>query len=204
MNEERKTRLKLAAVLYLVAMATLIFSLLTSPNKEEPVKKDDISEEPKEEVITVTTKVVDDADLEVVEEEPSPQEVIDEHIRDICTMYDNVEPELVMSIVWHESRYNPNVISAANCVGLMQISPFWHQSRAYELGVENLFDPKGNILVGVDYLSELIKQYEDIKLVLMLYNMDHDKAFELYNKGEISYYAKSVLERAEMLKNGGV
>ena len=204
MNEERKTRLKLAAVLYLVAMATLIFSLLTSPNKEEPVKKDDISEEPKEEVITVTTKVVDDADLEVVEEEPSPQEVIDEHIRDICTMYDNVEPELVMSIVWHESRYNPNVISAANCVGLMQISPFWHQSRAYELGVENLFDPKGNILVGVDYLSELIKQYEDIKLVLMLYNMDHDKAFELYNKGETSYYAKSVLERAEMLKNGGV
>ena len=204
MNEERKTRLKLAAVLYLVAMATLIFSLLTSPNKEEPVKKDDISEEPKEEVVTVTTKVVNDAVLEVVEEEPSPQEVIDEHIRDICTMYDNVEPELVMSIVWHESRYNPNVISAANCVGLMQISPFWHQSRAYELGVENLFDPKGNILVGVDYLSELIKQYEDIKLVLMLYNMDHDKAFELYNKGEISYYAKSVLERAEMLKNGGV
>ena len=204
MNKEIKTRLKLAAVLYLLAMWALLFSLIISPNKEESAKADDIPEEPKEEVVTVTTSIDNDAVLEVVEEKPTSEEVIDEYIRDICTMYDNVEPELVMSVVWHESRYNPNVISSANCVGLMQISPFWHKSRAYELGVESLFDPKGNILVGVDYLSELIKQYEDVRLALMLYNMDHDKALELYNKGEISYYAKSVLERAEMLKNGGV
>lgn len=207
MNEERKTRLKLALLFYLPAVIALIFILVISPNKEKPVEQDDIPEEPKDEIVTVTTSLVDvegNTVLEVTETEPSSQEVIDEYIRDICTLYDNVEPELVMSVVWHESRYNPDAVSSTQCVGLMQISPFWHKTRAYELGVDDFFDPKGNILLGVDYLSELTKQYKDLNLVLMLYNMDHDKAFEEYNKGEVSYYAKSVIERAEMLKNGGV
>lgn len=205
MNKEVRTRLKLASVLYLATLTVITFAMMYSASHKKSESEEDIPEEPVEEVITETIEHVDvDDNVVLVEEKPTSQEVIDEYIRDVCTMYDNVEPELVMSVVYHESRYNPNVVSTANCVGLMQISPFWHQSRAYELGVENLFDPKGNIIVGVDYLSELIKQYKDVRLALMLYNMDHDKALELYNKGEISHYAKSVLERAELLKNGGV
>lgn len=208
MKKVEGSRLKLAGILYIMVITALVIALSYSADvRNKSIEEEDIPEEPKpvEEVVTTTLAEEDDnIVLEVVEDVPSYAELIDEYVRDTCTLYDNVEPELVMSVIWHESRYNPDAVSSTQCVGLMQISPFWHKTRAYELGVEDFFDPKGNILLGVDYLSELIKQYEDVRLALMLYNMDHDAAFELYNKGEISYYAKSVLERAEMLKNGGV
>jgi len=198
MKKVKLSRGQLAGILYFATIVALVIALSYSADVAKPIEEEDIPEEPKE------VTIIDDVEV-IAEEEPSPQEVIDEYIRDICTMYDNVEPELVMSIVWHQSRYDPNAISSnGKCVGLMQISTFWHRSRAFQLGVEDFFNPKDNILLGVDYLSELFKLFNDPKLVLMLYNMDHDAAFEMYNKGEISYYAKSVLERAEMLKNGGV
>lgn len=154
----------------------------------------------------VLVDVVYDAEEKVLKNEPqTEEEKINEYVKDICKLYKHVEPELVMSIIWHESRYNPKAVSDnGTCVGLMQVSTFWHRTRAYELGVESFFDPESNILLGVDYLNELFEQYKDPVLVLMLYNMEHDTAFELYNQGKISYYAKSVLERAESIKNGGV
>lgn len=127
------------------------------------------------------------------------EEKINNFIKNICSKYSNIEPELVESIVYHESRYIPSV-SNGDCVGLMQVSQYWHKDRASKLGVNDMYDSYGNILVGVDYLSELVNKYEDVSLVLMLYNMNHNTAFKMYANGEISGYAKSVLSRYEMLK----
>jgi soluble lytic murein transglycosylase-like protein len=131
--------------------------------------------------------------IEIVKD---PYEEINSYVDDICTRYSNVGQALVKSVIFHESTYNPNTTNG-DCVGLMQISMRWHKDRASKLGVTNFYDPYGNILLGVDYLSELMNQYKDIKLVLMLYNMNHDSAFKLYREGNISYYAKSVLSKAE-------
>lgn len=178
------------------------------PNLEEtkPIEIEDTQEVIIEERITYSgepKKVIEETSKEITEE------IINQYVYDTCRFYNKdkiiIKPEIVMSIIWHESRYNPKAVNKdGSCVGLMQISKFWHKSRAYELGVEDFFDPAGNILLGVDYLVELIRKYEDINLVLMLYNMEHDDAFELYNQGKTSQYAKSVLERAELIKNGGV
>lgn len=130
----------------------------------------------------------------------SEQEKIDNYIRTICREY-KLEPELVMSIVYHESRYNPKA-KTGDCLGLMQVSKYWHKERAIKLGVTDFYDSRSNILLGVDYLSELFESYKDPKLVLMLYNMKHETAFKLYRDGKTSYYARSVLERAENLKKG--
>lgn len=146
---------------------------------------------------------------EVIQEEPeqsediqekplTEKEQIDSFIVDIANMYD-IEPELIQSIVWHESRYKPDAYNG-NCLGLMQVSTRWHADRAEKLGVTDFYDPYGNILLGVDYISELMDRYDDPALALMMYNMKHSTAMSLYEKGEISFYAKSVLERAELLK----
>ena len=126
------------------------------------------------------------------------EELIDTYIVEICKDY-NVEPTLIQSIVWHESRYDPTV-SNGQCIGLMQVSKKWHGERAKKLGVKDLYDPYGNILVGVDYIHELLTKYEDPALALMMYNMSHATAKRLYNNGIISEYAKAVLIRADKIK----
>jgi hypothetical protein len=127
-------------------------------------------------------------------------EYINSCINYVCTIYD-IRPELIKSIVYQESDFNPNAKNG-NCVGLMQISTRWHADRAAKLGVTDFYDPYSNILLGVDYLAELLKRYEDPKLVLMLYNMKHDIAFRMYAEGKISDYAKTILAMTENYKKG--
>lgn len=135
-----------------------------------------------------------------------PLTAIEGYILDICKRYPNVSPEMVHSVIWHESRYDASSKNSnGTCVGLMQISTKWHKQRAEKLGVTDLFDPYGNILVGVDYLNDLY-QYngKDWNLALMLYSMDNKKAREMYSKGEITNYVSSVIHKEYELRMRGV
>jgi hypothetical protein len=131
----------------------------------------------------------------------NPREIINSYVQDICTMYPNVEPELIMSMIEQESHYNPKATNGS-CLGLMQVSTRWHKDRATRLGVTDFYDPYGNILLGVDYISGLLTKYKDPALALMFYSMKHDDAIALYRQGKISKYAQIVLARAEDLKKG--
>lgn len=133
--------------------------------------------------------------------ETTNEETVRKYVDEITKSYPNVKPELVMSVIYHESRFN-STAKTGNCLGLMQISTRWHKDRAKRLGVTDFYDPYSNILLGVDYLSDLTTQHEDIRLVLMLYNMNHKTAFKLYKQGKTSKYALSVLDMAEKYKKG--
>lgn len=128
------------------------------------------------------------------------KEQIQQYVREICAKYDNkIKPEIVMSMIEHESTYNPKAKNG-NCLGLMQVSSRWHADRAKRLGVTNFYDSYSNILLGVDYLNELLAQHKDISLVLMCYNMSHNEALSMYRQGKISSYARSVLNKSENYK----
>lgn len=131
-------------------------------------------------------------------EPPSWEEIVNSYTVDICESYPNVSPFLVQSVIWHESTYRPNV-SNGNCVGLMQVSTYWHADRAAKLGVTDFYDPYSNILVGVDYLSGLIESYDNIYVALMIYNGDAN-VNKYYTEGYISSYAKSVVSRQQELE----
>lgn len=135
----------------------------------------------------------------------SAQEITDANISrqayDACVKYANeycICPELVMAIIERESTGNPNAING-NCKGLMQISEKWHVDRMDKLGVTDIYDTVGNIQVGVDYLSELFLKYEDAATVLMVYHGEKD-AVKKSSRGEISDYAKGILERSQELE----
>jgi soluble lytic murein transglycosylase-like protein len=130
----------------------------------------------------------------------SQQDIINIYVDEICMMY-NIRPGLIKSIIRRESDYNPNAENSG-CVGLMQISTYWHADRATKLGVTNFYDPYSNILLGADYISELIRQYEEPELVLMLYNMNHKDALKMHSEGKISEYAESVLAMTEVYEKG--
>lgn len=131
-------------------------------------------------------------------EPPTWEERVDSYVDGACENYPDVPPALIKSIIYYESRYQPNV-SNGSCVGLMQVSTRWHADRAARLGVTDLYDPKGNILVGVDYVNDLIQSYGNIYVVLMVYNGDNN-ASRYYTEGYISSYAKSVVSRQQELE----
>ena len=107
-------------------------------------------------------------------------------------------PEFLMAVVETESSgkaYAEN----GGCKGLMQISTKHHADRMERLGVSDIYDERGNILVGTDYLAELFDEYEEASLVLDVYN-GNSKAKSNYENGILSEYAGKILDRSEELE----
>ena len=119
----------------------------------------------------------------------------------------NICPELIMAIIERESSGQADAVNGS-CKGLMQVSERWHCDRMEKLGVTDLYDPYSNILVGTDYLVDLIERYEELPMVLMTYNGSSDAA-ERMESGNFTEYATGIIERAEDLEklrlyNGGI
>lgn len=123
-----------------------------------------------------------------------------DEIRGACIEYGNeygICPEILMSLIITESRGQADAVGG-RCMGLTQINPKWHDDRMKRLGVTDIFDTHGNILVATDYLAELRDTYGEISLALDIYHGD-SKAFSNYENGILSDYAREILERsAEM------
>lgn len=107
-------------------------------------------------------------------------------------------PELLMSIIEAESSGQADAANGG-CRGLMQVSERWHYGRMNRLGVTDIFDKYGNILVGTDYLAELFGEYEEAATVLMVYHGERNAASKA-ERGEISEYATKILERSAELE----
>ena len=86
----------------------------------------------------------------------------------------------------------------------MQVNPVWHADRMARLGVTDLYDTRRCMLVDVDYLHELIQQYEDVSVALMKYNGDSRAEGLLDGSGDVSEYADEILRiSAELERENG-
>ena len=112
-------------------------------------------------------------------------------------MYD-ICPELLMAMIEVESSGNPKAENG-DCKGLMQISERWHTGRMEEIGADDIWSETDNIHIGANYLHELFNRYEDVALVLMVYNGESD-AVEKAENGYISDYARKILDRSAELE----
>ncbi len=78
----------------------------------------------------------------------------------------SVPKKLIYGIIKAESDFNPNAVSAAGAVGLMQLMP----QTALDLGVKNAWSIEENVMGGVKYISQLLNQFKDEKLAVAAYN----------------------------------
>ena len=107
----------------------------------------------------------------------------------------NWDWRLISSIIYHESRFNPEAGSWAGAFGLMQLMP----STAEGLGIEDYRNPEQNIKGGILLMNWLNKQFvksipdstERVKFVLASYNiglghvMDAQRLAEKYGKDKL-------------------
>ena len=96
---------------------------------------------------------------------PAPH-AYDEFIREASARY-KVDALLIRSVLQTESAFDALAVSRAGAIGLMQLMP----DVADELGVEDPFDPRQNILGGTRYLRRLLDLYRgNVPLALASYN----------------------------------
>jgi soluble lytic murein transglycosylase len=87
-----------------------------------------------------------------------------------------LEPELVAGVARRESLFDPDIVSAANAVGLMQLLPRTAQDVSRRAGLpeyqrSQLTVPQVNLLLGTRYMADLLDRFGGSRLAgLISYN----------------------------------
>ena len=129
------------------------------------------------------------------------EEELQDYIFDICDEY-SVDPELIVSMIFHESNFDSAVIGendSGYSYGLMQIMPRWNYDRMERLGCLDLLNPYQNVRVGVDLLAEYIEKGYGIEWALMAYNGGPSYANRKAAEGVVSGYATRIMDDAKTL-----
>lgn len=101
-----------------------------------------------------------------------------DYIEETADSY-GISPKLIKAIIKVESNGDANAVGDnGNSLGLMQIQPRYHAQRLEE--GESLLDPKVNVRVGCEILSELMAKYGTLDEALTVYNAGHDTGSREY------------------------
>lgn len=101
-----------------------------------------------------------------------------DYIEETAESY-GISPKLVKAIIEVESGCDANAIGDnGDSLGLMQIQPRYHAQRLKE--GESLLDPKVNVRIGCEILSEIMTEYGTLDEVLTVYNAGHDTGSREY------------------------
>ena len=148
-------------------------------------------------------RVLDHYRLDVA---PNKKRAVADTIIEAAQRYD-LAPELILSIIFTESRFIVDAESGMGAVGLMQLMPATASALAEELdiewrGAELLTDPQINILLGSFYLRKLIHRFDDLDVALAAYNVGPTRLTELVEeRGWVPrIYRRQVLQVADSIR----
>lgn len=104
-----------------------------------------------------------------------------------------LDPALVSAVIKAESDFDPEAVSRAGAIGLMQLMP----DTVHRLDVRDPFDPEENIAGGAKYLRYLLDRFNgNVPLALAAYNAGATRV-EQYDTlppiRETRHYVKKVL-----------
>ncbi|HZQ67764.1 MAG TPA: transglycosylase SLT domain-containing protein [Terriglobales bacterium] len=91
-----------------------------------------------------------------------------------------LDPYLVASLIRQESEFNPNAVSRANAVGLMQLLPkvgkgVAKQEKLKHFSTTQLFTPGINLQLGTRYFRSMVDKFGTFEYALAAYNAGSDR-----------------------------
>jgi soluble lytic murein transglycosylase len=91
-----------------------------------------------------------------------------------------LDPYLVASLIRQESEFNPNAVSRANAVGLMQLLPnvgktVAKQQKLRRFSATELFMPAVNLQLGTRYFHEMVDKFGAFEYALSAYNAGSER-----------------------------
>ena len=112
-------------------------------------------------------------------------------IVDQAEIYDNIDAELITSVIRQESYFRKGAVSHADAAGLMGIMPETGMWICKELGIHYdsriLLIPEVNIKLGSWYLSYLKRTYNNTELALAHYNGGRRQKNRYINKSRYQH-----------------
>jgi soluble lytic murein transglycosylase len=98
----------------------------------------------------------------------------EEILRGHAKNYD-LDPALLAAVIYRESKFRSDAVSASGAIGLMQLLPATAKGIAQLTGgsafkVADLYDPEINVRYGAFYLRRLLRKYGDVRTALAAYN----------------------------------
>jgi soluble lytic murein transglycosylase len=119
----------------------------------------------------------------------------------------SLDPQLVAAVIYQESKFDADAVSASGAVGLMQLLPSTGQGIADRTGgrkwtPEDLHSPELNIRYGCWYLRHLLDKYGDEELALAAYNAGQTNVDRWREAGRGIEFAETrhYVERVQELK----
>lgn len=85
-----------------------------------------------------------------------------------------IDKSLVLAIIKTESGFDTNAVSKKKALGLMQVIPetiqYVSQKYNIDVGINDIFTPEHNILIGSLYLKNLIERFGSTDRAILAYN----------------------------------
>jgi len=125
--------------------------------------------------------------------EPLPASQLDPLIEGAARQQD-LQPELLRSMIHQESGARPCAVSPKGAMGLMQLMP----ATAAQLGVKDPFNPGENLNAGAWFMKQLLNIYDDLPLALGAYNAGSarvDQSGSVPDIPETQDYVTNILNR---------
>jgi soluble lytic murein transglycosylase len=100
-----------------------------------------------------------------------------------------LDPYLVASLIRQESEFNPNALSRANAVGLMQLLPVTGKKVAKEVNLHHynpsqLYTPTVNLQLGTRYFKAMVDKFGSFEYALAAYNAGSDRVQDWLAEGK--------------------
>jgi len=100
-----------------------------------------------------------------------------------------LDPYLVAALIRQESEFNPNAVSRANAVGLMQLLPKVGKSVAKQQKLKRfsnaqLFTPGVNLQLGTHYFRSMVDKFGAFEYALAAYNAGADRVQDWLGQGK--------------------
>lgn len=111
-----------------------------------------------------------------------------------------IDPDLIFSLIWQESRFKLGAVSPKNARGPMQMIP----ETAARFGARNPHDPDQAVKAGVAYLAWLLDRFRgNVSLALAGYNAG-EMAVEAYLEGKTIVLRNGKVINRRSIATGGI